>query len=150
MLGWRGSGAALHSSVLELLQVQPLHGRLPTRADPDAQTIVLGHDAWQQLGANTTLIGSTIHVEGVPHTVIGVMPPRLGFPERQSFWTVLPPTQSGDIVARLAPGAQRDAVRHALEARLARLNAAAPRGWIRRKYCGANSAAGAHSQIGRT
>jgi putative ABC transport system permease protein len=120
---WRGYGAAMHPSVLQLLRVQPLLGRLPAAEADDEFAIVLGHDAWQQLGGDPALVGRTIDVDGAAHTVIGIMPANFGFPERHSYWTVLPLDEGGEVVARLEPGAKRNAVQMAAEARLARLNA---------------------------
>ena len=39
-----------------------------------ARTVVIGHDFWtQRLGAETAIIGRTLSLSGVPHTVVGIM-----------------------------------------------------------------------------
>ena len=114
----RVAGAEMHTSVLRLLQVPPALGRLPNDDPADADAIVLGWDVWQELGGTRDLIGSRIDLDGRAHTVIGVMPEGFGFPERQSFWTVLPHSQSGEIVARLADGADADAITGLIATRL--------------------------------
>jgi putative ABC transport system permease protein len=106
----RLTGAAMQPQVFALLRMQPAIGRLPTGDATDDNAVVIGYDAFEQLGSNPSLIGSTVRVDGAPHTIVGVMPKGFGFPERQSFWTVLAPDAGGEVVARLAPGANREAV----------------------------------------
>lgn len=113
------SGAAMDPSVFRLLRVAPALGRVPTEDPADAAAVVLGWSVWQELGADPALLGTRIDVDGRPHTIIGVMPDGFGFPERQSFWTVLPPGEApGEVVARLAPGVEPAAAARAMEARL--------------------------------
>jgi putative ABC transport system permease protein len=120
----RTTGAAMHASVLPLLGVRPALGRLPGPDPADADALVLRWELWQQFGPDEVPLGAAIDVDGRPHTLVGVMPPGFGFPENQSFWTVLPAEESGEIVARLAPGVHADVARGALVARLAALDAA--------------------------
>ncbi|HSL72084.1 MAG TPA: hypothetical protein VK864_17685, partial [Longimicrobiales bacterium] len=48
----RAPGAAMHTSVLRLLQVLPAFGRLPTDDPADASAVVLSWKLWQDLGAD--------------------------------------------------------------------------------------------------
>ncbi len=61
------------------LGLQPYAGRLLSATDdrPDAQPVaVMGYRAWQQQYAgDSSLIGSTVLVNGVPFTVAGIAPP---------------------------------------------------------------------------
>lgn len=63
-----------------MLGVQPLLGRLlPERdansRDPEAVTVI-SHGFWQrEFAGNPSVIGQTMHIEGVPVTIIGVTPP---------------------------------------------------------------------------
>jgi putative ABC transport system permease protein len=108
----------MHPSVLRLLRVQPAIGRLPTADAADEDAVVLGWDVWQSLGADNSLIGARVDVDGRAHTIAGVMPDGFGFPERQSFWTVLPAHESGEeVVARVAAGTSPDEVAAAAAAR---------------------------------
>jgi hypothetical protein len=87
------SGAEMTASAFETLGVVPLLGRALDRGDerpggPDA--VVVGHDLWQgRLGGDPGVIGTTLRVGGVPHTVVGVMPEGFLFPARQQLWLPL-------------------------------------------------------------
>ncbi len=49
---------------------------------------VIGHGLWQQLfGGDPRVIGSTIHLNGTPLTVVGVAPTGFDFPARTALWT---------------------------------------------------------------
>ena len=121
---FRLTGAAMAPSVLRLLRVPPALGRLPSDAPDDAAALVVAWSVWQELGADEALLGATVRVDGAPHTLVGVMPEGFGFPERQSFWTVLEPGASGEVVARLAEGVDAGVVVEAVQARVNALGAA--------------------------
>ena len=61
-------------------------------------------------------IGRSIHIDGRPHTVVGVMPPNFAFPENQRLWVPLQPTLFKDprdlrylfTFGRLAPGVSQE------------------------------------------
>ena len=84
-------------------------------ADDDrvgAPPVVLLSDAlWtRRYAADRRIVGQTIRVNGVAHTVIGVMPPRFKFPEFAELWVPVAPNALGSprdqrdfgVVARLA------------------------------------------------
>jgi hypothetical protein len=62
--------------------------------------------------ATAALSGRTLSVDGRPHTVIGVMPPKFAFPENHKAWIPLAPIVEKDarsarglfVVGRLKPG----------------------------------------------
>ena len=58
-----------------------------------APPVVLLSDAlWtRRYGADRRIVGQTIRVNGVAHTVIGVMPPRFKFPEFAELWVPFTP-----------------------------------------------------------
>ena len=89
----RRTGALVTASTFSLLGVQPLRGRalLPDDSRPDAPPVaVLGHDLWQaRFAGDPTIIGRTVRIDGTPRTVVGIMPPRFGFPVRSSMWLPL-------------------------------------------------------------
>ena len=65
------------------LGVSPSHGRLLDSADAaaDAPVVVLSHELWQtRFGADTTLIGRSIVLDGRSRTVVGVLPPEFRLP----------------------------------------------------------------------
>ena len=114
----RTSGAAMHASVFQLLRVQPALGRWPTDEPADETSLVIGWDLWQELGADPALLGAAVRVDDVVHTLIGVMPEGFGFPENHAFWTVLPRTQGGEVVLRLATGTSKAEAAAALQTRV--------------------------------
>ncbi len=78
------SGAAVSHDAFEILGVEPSLGRgfLPQEdtatSDP---VVVLGHDFWtRRFAGDREVIGTTITLNGVPTTVVGVMPPGFAFP----------------------------------------------------------------------
>jgi len=83
-----------------------------------APVVVLGYDVWQrQFLHDPAIIGRVVTVGRTARTVVGVMPPRFGFPHNQQVWVPLPvqdaPPREGPAVqvfGRLADGASwRDA-----------------------------------------
>jgi len=86
-------GAEVTPSVFGVLGTPPLLGRTLVASDGvpgGADVVVLGHDVWQaRFGGDPGLVGRTILVAGVPHTVVGVMPPDFLFPHRQQLWLAL-------------------------------------------------------------
>src|SRR5690606_1395879 len=59
-------------------RVRPALGRPFTAAEDrpgGERVIVLSHGLWQRrFGGDGSVIGTTVHVAGEPHTVLGVMP----------------------------------------------------------------------------
>ena len=41
--------------------------------------IILTHNLWNRLGANPSILGTDVRLQGRPHTVIGVLPPEFAF-----------------------------------------------------------------------
>ena len=99
--------------------VRPLHGRT-FEAGEDAigrnRVIVLGHALWRQrFGGDPAVVGKTITLNGIPHQVVGVLPPDVTFPqgEPQLFLPLIleapnePPSRVShnfNVFARLKPG----------------------------------------------
>lgn len=73
------------AEVLPILGIEPMLGRVFTAADdhPDADRVaLLSHGLWRQgFAADEAVLGRTIELEGVEHTVIGVMPEGFAYPE---------------------------------------------------------------------
>lgn len=124
------AGSEVTASVFSLLRVPPLLGRRLDEADevigaPDV--VVIAYDLWQSsLASAPDIVGSTIRIGAVPHTVVGVMPEGFLFPYQANLW--LPfrydpvgyergegPT--GRIVGRLADGVSIEEARHEIEVR---------------------------------
>ncbi|HEV3275943.1 MAG TPA: ABC transporter permease [Terriglobia bacterium] len=122
------------ASLLDLLGVRPELGRpiLPSDNRPGAPRVVMLSDGlWRQdFGADPRVLGTEIRVGDVPHTVVGVMPPGVPFPQNEAdaasgVWLAFNPApdeltdrSSGFlyIVGRLKPGASRAAAQSELNA----------------------------------
>ena len=108
--------AEITASAFPLTRVPPLLGRplQPTDEMQGAEPVVLlGYDVWQrQFLHDPAIIGRVVTVGRTARTVVGVMPPRFGFPHNQQIWVPLPvqdaPPRGGPAVqvfGRLADGA---------------------------------------------
>lgn len=78
------SGVVISPNLFSLLGVHPILGR---GFSPDEETsdhpdvAVLDYGTWQRdFGGDQHVLGKTVHIDGVLHTVIGVMPKRFKFP----------------------------------------------------------------------
>jgi len=79
----RVSAAAVSANFLATVGVQPEIGRgfLPEEDRPDAKVVVLLHGFFERrFGADRSLVGRTMTLDGSPHTVVGVMPRRYRYP----------------------------------------------------------------------
>jgi macrolide transport system ATP-binding/permease protein len=88
-------GARVSDGFFRTLGVTPMLGRdfQPGEDLPGApRTVILGHAAWQtRFGANPDIVGQTITLSGMPHTIVGVLPTDFQFAPRgrAEFWTTL-------------------------------------------------------------
>ena len=108
--------AEITASAFPLTRVPPLLGR-PLQPTDEMQgtepVVVLGYDVWQrQFLHDPAIIGRVVTVGRTARTVVGVMPPRFGFPHSEQAWVPLPvqdaPPREGPAVqvfGRLADGA---------------------------------------------
>jgi predicted permease len=104
------------SHVMPVLGVPALVGRTISPQDStNEQTVVLSYGLWQtQFGGDSRIIGSAIKLDGMPFTVIGVMPASFAFPGRDiDAWVPFLLTEAlflnradnfVNVVARLRPG----------------------------------------------
>lgn len=82
----RIQGAVVTTNLFQVLGVQPITGRsfLPEEENPaSARAVIISHGLWQsRFGADATLVGKTLTLNGNQHTVVGIMPPafELQFP----------------------------------------------------------------------
>ena len=83
---WRVLG---HQDGGDPLGARPAAGRLLVEDDlPDRPggAVVIAHDFWQNdLGAREDVVGSTIVLDEVPHTVVGVLAPEFRAPRLESI-----------------------------------------------------------------
>lgn len=117
-------------SFLDVVQVTPLRGRgfLPGEGKPGAEPVALiGYDLWQrEFGGNPAAVGATIHLDGRPRTVIGIMPAGFKFPIDDELWIPAEPGSEamsgwGFSFGRLKPSISFAAARAELEALSARV-----------------------------
>ena len=83
--------APVTQEVLPLLGVSPALGRVFAPRDNDRSAVVISYGLWQsQFGGDSSVVGRTVRLDGVPHTIIGVMPRDFYFPTRNvQMWTAL-------------------------------------------------------------
>ena len=101
------------------LGVRPLAGRsfTPDEGKPGGPSaVILSYGLWQRQFGGRELLGTAIQLNDKPYTVVGVMPPRFGFPDESDVWIPMSvPTTFATfepfrgflpsrVVARLAPG----------------------------------------------
>jgi putative ABC transport system permease protein len=134
----RYSGATISWNLFELLGTPPVMGRNfgPDDDRPGAEPVVmLSHEVWAtRYGSDRSIVGRAISINGRPHTVIGVMPPRFAFPQSQRLWVTLRPyaetngreIRNLQVFARMKPGASIDRVSADLASVSGRLAAAYP------------------------
>ena len=129
--------AEITASAFPLTRVQPLLGRplQPTDEVLGAEpVVVLAYDVWQrQFLQDPAIIGRVVSVGRTARTVVGVMPPRFGFPRNQQLWVPLPIQQVApregpavQVFGRLADGARWQDAASELEVVSARLAADQP------------------------
>ena len=125
--------------VLPLLGVSPLIGRVFTARDAEAgQVVLLSYAFWQsQFGGERSVIGRSVRLDGVTHTVIGVMPPLFQFPNRSiEAWMPLVLREENfedrsdtylEVLARLRRGVSAEQARRELAVVSARLERQYPK-----------------------
>src|SRR5262245_33492567 len=80
--------ASLTPSLFKVLQARPLLGRafVPADAPPGAAAVVLiSYGLWQErFSGRADVVGRSLAVGDKPHTLVGVMGPEFGFPDRDT------------------------------------------------------------------
>lgn len=86
-------GQRVTPGLFRALRATPLLGRDFTEADAEPGApgvIIIGHRIWEsRYQSRPDAIGQTLFINGVPATVIGVMPPKFGFPQTANAWQPL-------------------------------------------------------------
>jgi predicted permease len=122
-------GASVTPGVFRTLGVEPALGRLigPGDGETGEPVVMLSDGLWRErYGRDPDVLGRRIRVDGAPHTVIGVMPPRFGFPDDTELWLPLvldapARARSVELVGRLAEGASVKGLRERVSTILAGL-----------------------------
>jgi putative ABC transport system permease protein len=136
-------GARVSANYFDLLGVSPILGRAfrPEEAVPGAAPVViLSREIWaSRFGADSSILGRAVTLDGVPRTVVGVMPAGLypAWPlttaqiefgaDKHEFWV---PVRFGEgpgrhshvlgVLARLSPGVSLEVARRDFSALAAR------------------------------
>ena len=80
----RLQGVQVTTDFFRVLRVNPIAGR-SFAADDDQpgrdRVALLGHELWRtRFGSSLDLVNKSITLDGVPHTVVGILPPGFGVP----------------------------------------------------------------------
>ncbi len=138
----RLSGRRVTHDIFQVLGVPPALGRPFTAQEeqPGQDDVAILSDAsWRsRFGAAPDVLGRRVLLDGVPHAIVGVMPPGFDFPERGTeIWRplALTPEQHRSrsahyltVVARLRPGVSIDRARQAMDALARRIAGSLPAG----------------------
>jgi predicted permease len=111
-------GVLMSGNAFDFLGVPPVAGRTlqpsDIRRDGTAEpVVVLSHRLWLRLfDGSPAAVGRTLRLNGIDHTVVGVMPPRFGWYGNDGFWLPLSPTRTDlpnvNPIMRLAPGVTKE------------------------------------------
>jgi putative ABC transport system permease protein len=108
--------AAVSEDFFALFRMQPFLGRTFLNAEHrpgQARVVILSHGLWlRRFGGDSAVIGTSVVLDGEPHTVAGVMAPGFAFPDDAELWRPLTLTASDAsrrvdivrVVARMRPG----------------------------------------------
>jgi predicted permease len=131
-------GAQSTASFFDVLHARPALGRLYSKADESLsamRVIVLSHATWRsRFGADSSIVNHTVTMDGVPRTVIGVMPAEFDTPADVAFWLPVRFGPSEDnapefnfaVMARMKDGMTMEAVQRELQPLVARRDATRP------------------------
>ncbi len=141
-------GADVVHDLLEVLGVDPLHGRgfLPEEGRPGGPAaVILSYDMFQRLfAADGGIVGESLSLNGLPHTVVGVLPAHFDFSSMFSPsvkvdfllpFMLLAADEGGfqgntlHLIGRLNPGATVAAAQAELDGILANLEQEDPARW---------------------
>ncbi len=130
-------GIFLTGGAFNFIGVKPLIGRTiqPFDIDPGGEphpVVVLTYLFWQRVfNGDPSAIGKKIVIDDVPHTVIGVMPPRFGWWTNEAFWLPMPMNLADDapvnVIMRLRPGVTEQVAEQQLNELNVRLAARSPK-----------------------
>jgi putative ABC transport system permease protein len=121
------TGVRMTANGFQFLAVPSVVGRglQPSDVGPDgvaAPVVVLSFQLWQRLfQGDPGAIGKTLRIDGVPRTIVGVMPSRFGWFTSDGVWMPLGTTPQDAppwmmIITRLTPGTSPQAAQTQLHA----------------------------------
>jgi putative ABC transport system permease protein len=86
----RVGGAMVNANFFDVLGVTPALGRAFQPGDEQRgnRVTILGHGLWQErFGGRSDVIGQTVRLNGDAHTIVGVMPAGVDYPDGARLWT---------------------------------------------------------------
>jgi putative ABC transport system permease protein len=132
----RTQGAAVSEEFFAVLGAAPLRGRTLGRGDADARAVVLGEALWRRsFGADPRVVGTSVAVDGLGHTVVGVLPSAVRLPAGADLWLPLSIDAArrdsrGNhflrVVGRLRPGVGIESAQQQMSTIAARIATAHP------------------------
>ena len=140
----RYAGGVVTWDLFPTLGVPPALGRHFNQDDDRAgaePVVILSDEVWtRRYHGDRGIIGRSITLDGRPHTVVGVMPPKFNFPENQKVWVPVGPEAEKEprsrrylfTIARMKPGVDLARARADVAAMAANLAAQYPvtsEGW---------------------
>lgn len=141
----RLEGNTISWDLFQMLGIRPQLGRLflPEDDRPGAPgVVILSDEVWRRrYHGDSSVIGSVIEINALPHTVVGVMPTRFKFPQEAQLWIPVAGLAQSDqrawrnyqVYARRKPNVTQEQATTELEAVSRRVNEAnglARDGWI--------------------
>jgi predicted permease len=89
----RFAGAWVTASIFQVTGERPILGRT-IQAGEDVpngpKVVVLSYGMWQRrFGGDSTVLGTALRANGIPYTIVGVMPEKTFFPDNASLWLPL-------------------------------------------------------------
>jgi predicted permease len=134
----RISGTRVTHGVFEALAIRPLLGRVILPEDDQIGSpplAVLSHGLWRRrFGGDSAVVGSTMVLDEVSYTIVGVMPRSFYFPVQSELWTTFSDSdrerqrfnQFARCIARLEQGVSPERAQREMDALAARINEANP------------------------
>jgi putative ABC transport system permease protein len=127
-------GFRITSGFFEALSVKPALGRSFVRDDETFgrhHVAIISDALWRRrFGADPSVIGRSVILDGEPHQIVGVMPPRFAFPDGSQIWAPVafdpktPPSRAARYVTpigRIRKGSTLEAVQSEVSVIAARL-----------------------------
>jgi predicted permease len=103
----RVRSAGVSAELFATLGVRPLHGRAFVRGDESpasSRVVMLGGGIWRErFGGDPGVVGRSVTIDGVPRTVVGVMPSGFVYPDDAQLWLPLElhPTPQFSMLVRV-------------------------------------------------
>jgi putative ABC transport system permease protein len=134
------SGARTVGDFFDVFGVVPLRGRFyraEESSDGRHRVIVLSYDLWRELGADETIVGRSVQLNGGSFEVVGVAPEAFRYPRNARLWrpyALTPETREyhgrliSTTLALMRPAVTERQVQGQLEVEAGRLHPGAARG----------------------